>query len=223
MTSPSAAFGHSNSRERSFGMCPNFEYSHASDDELLAAARNSDGRAFAELYGRHAGSIKKTIFRILRNHEDTEDALQDAVYKAYMHLCCFRGACAFSTWLTRIAMNSALMMMRKKRLRCELACVRQTDEVQGWGVWEIPDQSLNAERAYAREEAFRSLSVAIEQLPPHYRKIFEQFHGTEKSLEEAASKLGIKVSTAKSRLVRARLRIRSCLEKRRISIGDFRH
>ena len=85
------------------------EYSRASDDELLVAARSSDGRAFAELCRRHARSIQKKVFGMLRNREDAEDVLQDAICSAFVHLHCFRGTCAFSTWLTQIAINAALM------------------------------------------------------------------------------------------------------------------
>jgi len=223
MTPTATVFGHPHSRERVSGMRPIFEYDHASDDELLAAARNSDGCAFAELCRRHALSIRRKVFRILRNAEDTEDVLQESMCKAYIHLCCFRGACAFSVWLTRIAMNTTLMMMRKRKLRRELSCDRHIDEVEGWGTWEFPDPSPNAEMKYVKQEAIKSLKLAIKQLPPRYRSIFEQFHGTDQSLQEAANKVGIKVCTAKSRLMRARHRIRTSLIKRRLTIDDFRH
>src|ERR1700752_809786 len=67
------------------------EYVRASEDELLAAARGSDGHAFAELCSRHSNAIKKRIVRILRNREDAEDVLQEAIYKAFVHLQSFRG------------------------------------------------------------------------------------------------------------------------------------
>ena len=199
------------------------EYSRASDGELLAAARSSDGRAFAELCRRHAGSIQKRIFRMLRNREDTEDVLQDAIYKALVHLQCFRGTCAFSTWLTRIAMNSALMLMRRRRSRSETSYDQRADQDQEWRLWEFPDRSPNPEQIYVKRQAIERIAVAVNRLSPPYRDLVQQFHGAEQSLQETAEKLGIKVSTAKSRLLRARLKIRSSLEKQSISLPDACH
>jgi RNA polymerase sigma-70 factor (ECF subfamily) len=201
------------------------EYINASHDELLDAARNSDGCAFAELCRRHAGSIQKRVFRILRNREDTdtEDALQDAICKAFVNLYCFRGACAFSTWLTQIAINSALMLMRKRSSRAETSYDQPTDQDQEWQMWEFPDRSPNPEQIYVRQQAIERMSVAVNRLSPPYRDIVQQFHGSEQSLQETAEKLGIGVGAAKSRLMRARLKIRSRLEKQRISFADTCH
>jgi RNA polymerase sigma-70 factor, ECF subfamily len=196
------------------------DHIHASDGELLAAARNSDGCAFAELCRRHADSIQKRIFQMLRNREDTEDVLQEAIYKAFVHLQCFRGTCAFSTWLTQIAINSALMLMRKRRSRSEISYDRQADQGRESQLWEFPDRSPNPEQIYVKRQAIECMLVAVNRLPPPHRNLVEQFHFTEQSLQETAEKLGIKESAAKSRLLRARLKIRSSLEKQRISFAD---
>jgi RNA polymerase sigma-70 factor (ECF subfamily) len=196
------------------------EYSGASDYELLAAARTSDGRAFAELCCRHTQAIKSRVFRMLRNREDTEDVLQEAIYKAFVHLDCFRGTCSFSVWLTQIAINSALMLMRKRRSRWEIPCEWKVDQDERWETWEFPDRSLNAEQIYIRHQAIERMAIAVDRLPARYRDLVRQFHGTDQSLQETAGKLGLKLGTAKSRLLRARLRIRSSLEKQRISFAD---
>ena len=191
-----------------------------SDDELLEAARNSDGRAFAELCRRHTDSIQKRIFRMLRNREDTEDVLQEAICKAFVHLQCFRGTCRFSVWLTRIAINSALMLMRKRRLRPEISYDQRADQGQVWPTWEFPDRSPNPEQIYVKREAIERMSVAVNRLPPPYRDLVQQFHGKEQSLQETAEKLGMKLGTAKSRLLRVRLKLRSKLKRQRISLAD---
>ena len=196
------------------------EYAHASDDELLAAARNSDGCALAELCRRHAASIRARICRIVRNREDVEDVLQDATYKAFVNLHCFRGTCAFSVWLTQIAINSALMLLRKRRTRSETSYDSCPDQERGWEKWDFPDRSPNPEQLYVRQQALDQMLLAVDRLSPRYRNLVKQFHGTEQSLQETAEKLGIKVSTAKSRLLRARLKLRTRLEKRRISFAD---
>lgn len=199
------------------------EYSQASDDELLAAARSSDGRAFAELCRRHAASIQKRIFRMLRNREDAEDVLQDSIYNAFVHLKCFRGTCRFSVWLTRIAINSALMLMRKRRSRSEISYDQRADQGQESLTWEFPDRSPNPEQICVKRQAIERMSVAVNRLSPRYRDLVQQFHGTEQPLQETAEKLGIKLGTAKSRLLRARLKIRSKLERQRISFADACH
>jgi RNA polymerase sigma-70 factor (ECF subfamily) len=196
------------------------EYFRVSDEELLVAARSSDGRAFAELCRRHTRSIQNRVFRMLRNREDAEDVLQDAICSAFVHLQCFRGTCAFSTWLTQIAINSALILMRKRRSRSETSYDLRTDEDQEWQMWEFADRSPNPEQIYAKRQAIERVAVAVNRLPPRYRDLVQQFHGAEQSLQESAEKLGIKVGAAKSRLLRARLKIRSRLEKQRISFAD---
>jgi len=192
---------------------PIADYRSASDEQLLATARISDGQAFVELTGRYAQTLYRRVIRILRNREDAEDAVQEALLRAYAHLGEFRGTCAFSTWLTRIAINSALMLLRKRRSCSEVSIDQSGDKDQGWGDREIPDPSPNAEQIYAKQQTNDLLSRAVTRLPASYRCVVEECHGRERSLQEAADVLGITVAAAKSRLLRARLSIRSTLEK----------
>ena len=117
---------------------PIADYRSASDEHLLATARSSDGQAFVELTGRYAQMVYKRVFGILRNREDTEDVIQETLCKAYTRLSQFRGSCAFSTWLITIAINSALMVLRKRRSRSEVSIDQLGDEDQAWGDWEFP-------------------------------------------------------------------------------------
>src|SRR5277367_148384 len=87
----------------------------ATDEALVAAAKLGDHPAFLELWTRHSSRVFKTAYSITRKREDAEDAIQDAWMKAYRHLNTFDGRAKFSTWLTRIAMNSSLMILRRKR------------------------------------------------------------------------------------------------------------
>ncbi len=189
------------------------DYRTLSDLQLLEAARSSDEQAFVELTGRHIQMVHRKIFRILRNREDAEDILQEALFKAYGHLGEFRGTCAFSTWLTRIAINSALMLLRKRRSHSEVSFDQTRGDDQQWAEWEFPDPSPNAEQAYASRQTAGLLACAVKRLPSGYRSLVEQYHGKERSLREAADTLGITVAAAKSRLQRARLTIRSILEE----------
>jgi RNA polymerase sigma-70 factor (ECF subfamily) len=193
---------------------------HSSDEQLLAAARSGDGQAFVELCGRYALSIHSRVFRILRNREDTEDALQEALFKAYRHLGQFRGACKFSTWLTRIAINSALMQLRRRRSHSEVSFDLRGDDDQSAETSDFPDSSPNAEQMYAKRQAIDRLSHAVQRLPSLYRSMISQYHVQERSMNEAADNLGITTAAAKSRLLRARLALRSTLSRKRISMTD---
>src|ERR1700752_1372861 len=102
----------------------------AADEILVTAAKSGDGPAFAELWERHSKGAFKKGHRITRNQADPEDAIQAAWMKAHLDLKTFDGRCAFSTWLTRIAINSALMTLRRRRSRPE-ACI----EVMDQGIW----------------------------------------------------------------------------------------
>jgi RNA polymerase sigma-70 factor (ECF subfamily) len=199
---------------------PMIDYRHAPEEQLLAAARSSDGPAFGELSARYAVSVHKRVYRILRNREDTEDVVQEALFKAYAHLGQFRGSCAFSTWLTKIAINSALMLLRKRRSHTEVSFDQTGEDDEIWGVWEFPDPCPDAEQVYAKRQTIEVLSRAVKWLPANYRSVIELYHVEEQSLQESAETLGITVSAAKSRLLRARHTARSILERGRVSMAD---
>jgi RNA polymerase sigma-70 factor (ECF subfamily) len=191
------------------------DYSCATEDVLIAEAKSSNGRAFEELSGRHLRSIRRTVYRIVRNLEDTEDVLQDSLLKAYCSLPEFKESCKFSTWITKIAVNSALMLLRKRKARPEVSLIRSDAGDQTGKTWDIADPSSSIERRLATQEARDLLSRAVEMLPANYRNVLEQFHLQEKSMREAADTLGISIPTAKARLFRARRALRSRL----IAIG----
>jgi RNA polymerase sigma-70 factor (ECF subfamily) len=193
------------------------DYSCATDDVLVAAAKSSDGRAFEELSSRHVNSIHRTVYRIVRNLEDTEDVMQDSLLKAYCSLPEFRASCKFSTWITKIAINSALMLLRKRKARPEASSLRSDAADQTGKMWDIADPSSSIERKLAAQEARALLSRAVETLPASYRNVLEQFHIRELSMREAADTLGISIATAKSRLLRARRTLRSKLKRKNIS------
>ena len=198
-------------------------YSNASEDQLLAAAKSDDGRAFEELSYRHLGSIRKRVYSIVRNPEDTDDVVQDSLLNAYRHLHKFRGSCTFSTWITRIAINTALMFLRKRKSRPEVSLDQGVEVDRPWSTWEVPDPSPNTERAYAMAEALQIMWRAVKRLPPEYRSVLEQYHAQERSLRDAAASLGITVASAKARLFRARRTLRSRLEGRQISSSACWH
>ena len=192
---------------------PLLDYRQASDEELLAAARSSDERAFSELSARYRNSIHNTVSRIVRHREDAEDVVQDTLFKAYTHLEYFRGTCRFSSWLTRIAINSALMLLRRKRSRPEVSFDQRGNEDRNWEIREVPDPSPNPEQTYETRQSRDILSRAITRLSPACRRVMTQYLAHGQSLQQIADTVGISVAAAKSRLLRARLTIRSTLAK----------
>jgi RNA polymerase sigma-70 factor, ECF subfamily len=121
-----------------------------SDEWLVLAAKNDNANAFVELRDRHSYKILRTTYRITRNWEDAEDALQDSFLKAFIHLKKFEGRSSFSSWLTRIAINSSLRIMRKKRAKRELSIDANGNGCESYGRGELFDPREDPEHRYAR-------------------------------------------------------------------------
>ena len=117
-------------------------YSSVSDDLLLIAAQAGDHQAFVELCRRCSPMVKKRIFSIAKNQEDTEDALQDTLLRAFRHLPAFRRSCKFSSWLTTIGINAALMILRKRKIRKEGHIELLNDDGAAWDALEFVDHLM---------------------------------------------------------------------------------
>ena len=182
-----------------------------SDDEtLVAAAKDGENLAFVEICDRYSKWVFRTIYRITRNQEDAEDALQEAFLSAFIHLKSFDCRAKFSTWLTRIAINSALMTLRKKRAHPETSIDNSSDD-EGWQVWEMPDQTIDIESYYIQREREMQLKHAIHHLRPALRNVVEIQQLHDGSIKEIAKNAGISVAATKSRLLRARVALRRSL------------
>jgi RNA polymerase sigma-70 factor (ECF subfamily) len=179
-----------------------FTYSAASDDALVAAAKSGEQFAFVELWTRHSKTAFNMAYRITRNRDDAEDVVQDAWMKAYTHLNTFDGRARFSTWLSRIAINSALMILRRRRVRPETSM--EITDGDTWQHWEIADQTKDVEEAYARHEVVERLRRAICRLQPTLRNVIEIRQLNDRSVKETAELAGISIAATKSRLMRAR-------------------
>lgn len=189
-----------------------------SDDLLTLAARSGVSAAFVELSRRHSERIRLRAYRILGNWEDAEDVLQDSLLRAFKHLGQFRGTCSFSTWLTRIAINSALMELRRRRVRLEISYDRIADSTGTTESWEFPDPSPSPERLCGNRETEVLLRGAILRLPWRYQTVAERYHTKECSTNEIAQDMGISVAAVKSRLYRSRRKLRVSLPKLGLSV-----
>jgi len=183
---------------------------------LLATAKSGETAALDTLYRAHAEKLFRTVHRITRNREDAEDAVQDSLLRAFLHLKSFDGRSTFSTWLTRIGINSALMILRKKRNSREISA-------HGPGVdetlWEVPDSASNPERRCAERERERGriLKDAISNLRPSVRRALELQILEHRSMEETAAKIGISVSAAKARVFHAKAALRKSKVLRKVN------
>ncbi len=186
------------------GLC----LSALNDERLVSAARSGDRNAFLELYQRHSRKVLPRIYRITKNREDAEDAFQDAILRAFVHMKSFEGRSTFTSWLTRIATNSALMVLRKKRSGSEISIEQMCDDSTNARAWEPRDGAETPEASYARRESERLLRNTVQRLPGIFREAVELQNGREYSTSEVAEELGISLSAAKSRLMRARRVVR---------------
>jgi RNA polymerase sigma-70 factor (ECF subfamily) len=182
----------------------------SNDAMLVAAAKTGEHQAFSELWNRHSKRTFSTIYRITRNRQDAEDALQDAFLKAYVHLKKFDGRSSFSTWLTRIAINSSLMILRRKRAHPEIS-MDGGSEGETWQHWEVADRRVNTEEHYAKYERAHHLKRAIHRLRPTLRTIVEIQQVHDAPIKEIAEIAGISVAATKTRLSRARTVLRRSL------------
>jgi RNA polymerase sigma-70 factor (ECF subfamily) len=174
---------------------------NATDDFLILAAKSGNDFAFVELSRRHSKSIQLTVYRMLGNWEDAEDVLQDSLLKAFEHLGQFRGALKFSTWLTKIAINSALMLMRKRRARPETSFDKPAGSTEISDLWEPPDLFPSPEVLSAERETEELLRSAIGRLPWCYRPVVDLYHAKEYSTNEMAQTLGISCSCCEIQVV----------------------
>jgi RNA polymerase sigma-70 factor, ECF subfamily len=176
-----------------------------SDNVLVSAAKSGDAVAFVELSKRHSNKILRRTYRIVKNWQDAEDVLQESFIKAFVHLKNFEERSSFSSWFTRIAINNALMMVRKRRGYIEIPTDSINDDSGTWDHrWELRDLTESPEGRCARREREELLKGAIQRLPRGLRDIVQLRHVEDRSTEEVAQALGISVPVAKSRLARAK-------------------
>jgi RNA polymerase sigma-70 factor, ECF subfamily len=178
------------------------------EDCLLAAAKAGNPDAFEGLFKIHASRVFKAARRITRNHEDAEDASQESFVSAFIHLKSFDERSRFSTWLTRIAMNAALGVLRKKDDPAQTAAAESVDWMSDSRFLEMMDSSPNPEERYVDQERRGIVTKAVVRLQPRLREIVEFYHARQYSIRQTADLLGIPETTVKARLVRARRALR---------------
>ena len=192
-----------------------------SDDQLLSAVQGGDDRAFEELCRRHSSRARKAIVHIVRNSDDAEDVLQDTLLRAFTHIASFRRSCKFSTWLTTIATNAALMVLRKRRNATEISPVVRNKLDNSFELLEYADHALGPEGLHRKRQLISLMQREVKKLRPHIRSVVEHYYSSECSVEESAKALSISVAAAKSRLLRGRRALRRSFDRRRVLYTDF--
>ena len=188
----------------------------AREDEhlLVTAAKSGDLSAFEELVNRYERKIFRLTMNITRNHEDAEDSMQDAFMKAYSHLADFQEGSRFYTWLVRIAANEALMRLRKRRPnQFSLDEPIEGEDGDDFLPQQIEDWGPSPEQRYAQSEMRDILRGVIDDLSPDFRIVFVLRDVEGLSTEETAEAVGISEAAVKSRLLRARLKLRQKLDR----------
>jgi RNA polymerase sigma-70 factor (ECF subfamily) len=178
------------------------------NEALISAALDGDLVAFAEVCRIYTPRLFHTVYQIVRNREDAEDALQDGFMRAFVHLRTFDGRAQFATWLTRIAINSALMILRKRKNHAEVSIDFDPQDEERFSSWEIADAADDQERRLLKSEAEEWVRRAVDNLNRTLRVPIELRIVQELSNKEGARLLKISPAAYKSRLARAKVALR---------------
>ncbi len=180
---------------------------------IVDRARHGDAAAFTQLVEKYEPKVYRLAKHITQNDEDAEDVLQEAFLKAYSHLPTFQGQSKFYTWIVRIAVNEALMKLRKRKSDRTVSLDEPQDTGEDTVAREIAVWEDDPEEKYSREELRSILEKSVESLKPSFRTVFVLRDIEELSTEETAEALGISIPAVKSRLLRARLQLRERLTR----------
>jgi RNA polymerase sigma factor (sigma-70 family) len=177
---------------------------HRSHSVVKTLPENDGWEAVQEMYLASRPQFVTLAYNILRNKEDAEDAVQDAFISAYRHLRTFEGRSAFKTWFTRIVLNAALMIRRKRKPAwAEFVSQSGNADDRPW-TETIPAPQPDPEMLCGETETFQLIDVLLGKMSPILRQAFTMTYYDEMSNEEAGAVLGVTKGTFKTRLLRAR-------------------
>jgi RNA polymerase sigma-70 factor (ECF subfamily) len=174
------------------------------DQLLVRAAQSGCRNAFDELMSLYRRRVYRTILPITKNVEDAEDAMQDTFFRAFLAIGRFEGRASFYSWVTRIAINSALMVLRRRRNRNELSFSSSVDGDDEVFPMDVTDSAADPEEACSQQQHRAILSNGIEKLSPSLREVVRARVEGDCSIREIAKRCNISEAAAKSRILRAR-------------------
>jgi RNA polymerase sigma-70 factor, ECF subfamily len=183
--------------------------SESKADISVEALRLGDRREFARMVDAYSGSLYRLALKMLGNSSDAEDALQNTFLKAFQHVDKFEGRSSLSTWLYRIASNEALMLLRKRHPETTFSDITPEDEDnQNYDPVQFADWANLPEDELLSGEARTALDRAVLHLPDTLRIVFVLRDIEDLSIQETSQVLGLSETAVKTRLLRARLRLR---------------
>src|SRR6266478_3615601 len=188
------------------------------DEELVAAAKSGDESAFEILVKRQERKVFRVALRYTRVREDAEDIVQETLQKAFVHLHKFEGKSSFSTWLTRIAINEALMSLRRRRALHEVPADDSSGDNETTPGLDLADASPDPEATYLQKEEARIVSAAIRHLRPGMRRAVELRELGDLSTQETAGLMGLSVAAIKGRVFHARKELGRALRYHAVSL-----
>jgi RNA polymerase sigma-70 factor (ECF subfamily) len=198
-------------RNRSDRGARHFSAEAKEERDFVAAAKTGDSVAFEVLCTQSAGMLFNMARRLTLTKEDAEDVVQESFQLAFINLKKFRGDSRFSTWLTSIVTNAALMRLRKSRVRHEMPLEASSESQTPFSPFGVEDRGLNPEQLYAQKERHRMLVQAVSELDSRLRSAIELRDLGERSTDEAARIMGMHINTLKARLFRGRRKLRQLL------------
>lgn len=191
-------------------MDPHAQAAH--ETELLVAAKAGDHQAFEDLLRIYERPIHRCGLRMMRNHEDADDVLQEVAFKMYCHLTQYEGRARFASWVGSIAVNQCRMMIRNRKPEHNVESLDAPFETEEGPIpREVVDGQVNPEQLYSVTEIENALSKIIKSWKSSYQEVFLLCDVEEYSLQEVAQALGTTVAAVKSRLHRARLKLRGSM------------
>ena len=189
------------------------QFAASNDLDLVHASKKGDAAAFELLVKRYDRRLLRISQTVTRNKEDSEDAVQEALLKAFQNLAEFRGDSQFSTWLIRITVNQSLMKRRKQRTHKEVSLDEDIESDGGAPPVDVPDRTPNPEQLCWASELRDVLARTVEELRPILRTVFVLRDVEGLSIKQTAQVLNLSQAAVKARLWRVRLHLRERLNR----------
>lgn len=184
--------------------------------QYVAEGKNGSETAFRHLVEENQKRIYNLAYRMMGNHEDAQDVAQEAFFKAWSALPNFKGDSSFSTWLYRLASNTAIDHIRKKKRQQEYSLTTDFPEDEEGTEWQVPDENPSPESSLLHKELGEVIGEGLGKLPEHYRLVLTMRELGGMSYQEIATTLDSDLGTVKSRIARGRTQLREFLIKKEI-------
>lgn len=195
---------------------------HLDDDKLISLGLKGDEEALHTLFMRYRRLLYSLAYRLLRNHEEAEDAVQNCLLQAFRNLESVKSRGCFRSWLVRVLINEALAIVRRKKSRPAIASDQHSSEKQGPCLERFPTSGLDPEQNLARQESIGALMTHLAHLPTPLRSAILLCDIGEHTIQEASAVLRLAPNTVKARLHRGRTKLGSAMRhgSRRVNLPD---